>query len=404
MQSRERVGRLGFVPVRFGEDVVGGAEMLMRELAAGLAERGWAVDVLTGCTRDYFRAVNAYSPGVSDLPHGARLLRFPSVASPSRADRVMGNRRLERGEDLGVDASYTWLNDDVRVPGLFEYLVDHAHEYRALVFAPYLYWTTVTGAVVAPERSVLIPCLHDEPTARLPTYDRMFHDVRRCWFLTEPEAQLARALRPNLSASTVIGSGVAVPDGYAPQRFRNRFGVDGRFVLYAGRRESAKGFAPLVEQFVDAVERDRLPLKLVVAGPGAIELTERTRPHVIDVGVLSETDRDDAMAAADAVLQPSAYESFSRTMMEAWLAGTWVIANGASAVSAWHCERSGAGRTYASAGELAVCLGEVARRAPEIDAGAARGRTYVLREYTWPVVLDRVEAAIDEQFPPVMSA
>lgn len=398
MQSRVREGRLGFVPVRYGDEVVGGAEMLMRELAAGLAERGWAVDVLTGCTRDYFSQVNGYRAGVTDLPHHARLRRFPSVASPSRADRVLGNRRLERGEALDSSAAHRWLNDDVRVPGLFEYLVDHAHEYRALVFAPYLYWTTVAGAVVAPERSVVIPCLHDEPTARLPVYDRMFRDVRS-WFLTEPEAELASALRPTLAASTVIGSGVAVPDGYAPQRFRNRFGVDGPFVLYAGRREAGKGFSAMVEQFVDAVERHELPLRLVVAGAGRVDLEARARPHVVDVGVLSATDRDDAMAAADAVLQPSAYESFSRTMMEAWLAQAWVIANGASAVSRWHCERSGAGRTYSSAAEFAACLQDVVRRGSELNDDAARGRDYVLREYTWPVVLDRVESAIDEWFP-----
>ena len=135
--------------------------------------------------------------------------------------------------------------------------------------------------------------------------------------------------------------------------------------------------------------------------PGRVPSTSTNErvAHVIDVGVLSESDRDDAMAAADAVVQPSAYESFSRTMMEAWLAGTWVIANGASAVSRWHCERSGAGRTYSSAAEFAECLHDVAHRASEIDAGAARGRDYVLREYTWPVVLDRVEAAIEEWFP-----
>ena len=50
----------------------------------------------------------------------------------------------------------------------------------------------------------------------------------------------------------------------------------------------------------------------------------RTR---IDLGQLTDRDKDDAFAAAAAYVQPSAMESFSRTVMEAWLAGTPVIAN-----------------------------------------------------------------------------
>src|SRR3954465_10956269 len=115
MTSSPRTGRLAFVPVRFGGDVIGGAEMVVRELADGLAARGWAVDVLTGCARDHFREARFYEPGETDLPHGARLVRFPSVTSRGRAHRVLGNRRLERGERLGVGAAYRWLNDDVRV-------------------------------------------------------------------------------------------------------------------------------------------------------------------------------------------------------------------------------------------------------------------------------------------------
>src|SRR3954466_8529914 len=110
MASSPRTGRLAFVPVRFGDDVIGGAEMLMRELADGLAARGWAVDVLTGCARDHFREAQWEAPGGSARANDARLARFPSVVSRSRASRVLGNRRLDRGETLDERAAYRWLN------------------------------------------------------------------------------------------------------------------------------------------------------------------------------------------------------------------------------------------------------------------------------------------------------
>jgi len=134
-----------------------------------------------------------------------------------------------------------------------------------------------------------------------------------------------------------------------------------------------------------------------VAGPGPASIPDAARPFVVDVGALSERDRDDALAAARALVQPSPNESFSRTMMEAWLAGTFVLANGASAVSRWHCERSGAGAVYDDEAGFAAWMRRLAD--PSWSPPAGDGRAYVLREYTWPVVLDRVEELLDAWFP-----
>ena len=117
--------------------------------------------------------------------------------------------------------------------------------------------------------------------------------------------------------------------------------------------------------------------------------------RVVDLGFLSDSDRDDALAAAAAYVQPSRFESFSRTIMEAWLAGTLVIANGGSAVVRQHCERSGAGLVYDDVLELEECLAFVASDSDAAAAIARPGRDYVLANYQWPDVLDRIEKALD---------
>jgi hypothetical protein len=61
-------------------------------------------------------------------------------------------------------------------------------------------------------------------------------------------------------------------------------------------------------------------------------------------------------------------------------------------VVAWHCERSGGGVTFGDEVDLATFLRRF-REDPEAAAAMAeRGRRYVLDNFAWPVVLDRMEA------------
>ena len=112
------------------------------------------------------------------------------------------------------------------------------------------------------------------------------------------------------------------------------------------------------------------------------------------VGFLPDAERDNCFAAADAYLQPSAHEAFSRTVMEAWLAGTPVIASAAGAVVKWHCERSGAGLTYEDDWELEQCLCFVADAPDAARELAAPGRDYVLEHYEFDAVADRIDGAL----------
>lgn len=392
------IGRIGFVPPRYGDRVVGGAEAVIREVAHGFARRGWDVEILTTCARDHFTWANEYRPGV-EQDSGLTIRRFPAVISTDREDRKRYEAAILSGASLTVEQQQRWINDDLRVPELFHHLVDHAEEYRALVFAPYLFWSTFACAQVAPERSILMPCLHDEPYARLEIFQPLFSGCAGAWFLSEPEHAVAHRLFTLPSRHEVVGSGVRVPPAYDAERFRERHGIRDRFVLFAGRREGGKGWERMLDAFARAVQRHALPFALVTMGTGTVQPPAAIRDRVIDLGFLDDADRDDAFAAADAYIQPSPYESFSRTIMEAWLAGTLVIANGASEVVRWHCERSAAGLTYDDDAELGECLAYVADSPKGAAAIAARGRGYVLENYAPDAVLRRQEATVLRWFP-----
>ena len=131
-------------------------------------------------------------------------------------------------------------------------------------------------------------------------------------------------------------------------------------------------------------------------GCGDLRVPDDLEDRVIALGFLSDEERDNCFAAADGYLQPSTREAFSRTVMEAWLAGTPVIANAAGAVVSWHCQRSGAGLTYRDDFELEQCLAFLADEPDAAAALAERGRAYVLEHYEFDSVLDRVERSIVE--------
>jgi glycosyltransferase involved in cell wall biosynthesis len=179
-----------------------------------------------------------------------------------------------------------------------------------------------------------------------------------------------------------------VPKTYRPEKFRSEYGIDSPFLLYVGRREADKGWPWLVDLF----SRTRAPVKLVSAGAGDADVPPRLRGRVIDVGLLSIDQRNNALAAALAYVQPSLNESYSRTVMESWLAARPVLARKGSTVVEWHCSRSGGGSAFGTPRELAGHVERLLADTVRAKEMGERGRAYVLENYQWPHVLDLIEA------------
>ncbi len=387
-------GRIAVVPPRFGAGVVGGSEAVSREVAVGLAGRGWHVDVLTTCAVDHYTWANDLPAG-SSVVDGVTVTRFPTVhhASPAglRAQLAILDDQIPSFDD-----QLAWLSWRFTVPELFHHLLRRSHDYDAIVFSPYLFWTATVCLPTVSDRAVAMPCLHDETYARLDVVRPVIAAPARVWFLSEPEHELAHRLGPVAARHRVTGAGVDVPASYDPEGFALRYGLTRPFVIYAGRRESGKGWDWLVEAYAEALATAAVDVDLVTVGVGDVDVPPALRGRIVDLGFLDERERDDALAAAVAYIQPSRMESFSRTVMESWLAGTPVLAIEDSAVVAWHCHRSGGGMTFRDGAELADRLQQLRAPGSEAEDMARRGRDYVLANYTWPVVLDRMEADLEE--------
>lgn len=369
----------------------------MREAAEGLAQRGHEVEVLTSCALDHYTYENELPEGVT-RENGLTVRRFAVSRRPSRA-ALDAQLSIQAGQVPDLDHQVSWLGFQFSVPGLFQHLARYGGPYDAVVFSPYLSWaTSVCLPLVAP-RAVVLPCLHDEAYARLDVLRPVFAHPALVWFLSGPEHRLAHELGPVARHHSVTGAGVPVPKSYDPARFRQKYKLERPFLLYAGRREEGKGIAWLLEAFAGAVTEGGADIDLVMLGKGDLNgpvaaLPAEVRQRVVDVGFVPDEVRNDAFAAALAYVQPSTMESFSRTVLEAWLAGTPVLANAKSEVVAWHCRRSGGGLTFSDGPQLAGQIASLSGDPLMPLQMASAGRRYVLEHYSWPVVLDRMEASL----------
>jgi glycosyltransferase involved in cell wall biosynthesis len=388
-----RALRVGFVVPRYGNDVVGGAETLVRGLAEHLAAAGSPVEVLTTCARDHLTWKNAVRPGVSRI-QGVVVRRFPLRPRDERRHAWL-QQRILRGGRLRPEEEQRWMEASVTCPDLFTYLAGHQGEHDLVCFAPYLFGTTLRGVPLVPGRAVLIPCLHDEPFAHLGVVRDVFQACRGFIFNALPEAALADKLygigdRP----AGVVGLGFDPPPPTDPAAFRRRHGLEGPILLYLGRKEAGKNVPLLIQYALRFRATHRADLILVLAGEGPVAAPPDI-PGVRDLGYLEPAEKAAAYAAATVVCQPSLNESFSIVLMESWLAGTPVLVHARCPVTTDHVRRAGGGLAFDDYYEFAEALDLLLEDGARRRRMGTQGRAYVEAEYAWPAVTARLRETLE---------
>lgn len=393
--------RFAFVIPRYFDGIAGGAETLMGTIAAHLTARGDVVEVWATCAKDNRTWANEFAPGVAEV-NGMPLRRF--LVDPRNLDAWIPIQiALHDGQTISTDDQLTWMAESVNSKALFDHIARHAPEFDALFFGPYLFGTTFWGSLIAPEKSVLFPCLHDESYAYQDVIASMFRQVRGCLFNAVPEMELARSLYGDIPGS-VVGMGFDMPSAEYVAGLEPYFADKAPYILYLGRKETGKNVHILIDSFVDAKAQGLLPeeVKLAILGGGSFEDLHRpevlSRTDVVDLPHMSERDKQRLLRHALYLCQPSTNESFSIVIMEAWMVGTPVVVHAACPVTRHHVEESKGGLYFSSAHDLAgvtkYFLTDPAARRQHAEAGAA----YVAHEYAWSSVVKRFDTALEQLF------
>jgi glycosyltransferase involved in cell wall biosynthesis len=281
----------------------------------------------------------------------------------------------------------------VNSPDMYQYIYDNSEDYHRLVYIPYMFGPTYFGIRVCPYKSVLIPCLHDESYARMKIFRDLYKNLGGIIFHARPEMELANRLY-NLGnvKQEILGEGVETDFDYDANRFRKKYGINEPYIIYAGRKDSAKNIDTLIQYFDEFKRRNEKyrDLKLVLIGGGSVNVPETCAGDVVDLGFVDIQDKYDACAGAELLCQPSKNESFSIVIMESWLCERPVLVHEGCAVTTNFAKESNAGLYFNSYFEFEGCVKYILENTEAASKMGKQGRQFVLDNFKWDVITDRI--------------
>jgi len=379
--------RLLFVVPRYGPEVVGGAEVMMRGYALhGLGDE-YEVDVATTCARYHVDWLDDFPAGtIADGP--TTVHRFPTgPRDPERRHELLAKRNA--GWHLTSTEEADLLFADVWSPELQRFVRAEGAGYDLIVGAPALFGMVQMASMAHPDRTVLIPCIHDEGAAYAKLIRSVLASVRGCIFNSVNERRLVGRM-VTVQRSAVVGTGYHIED--RPQITEAI--PTGRYVLYAGRMEPAKR-VPVVAEYFTRWKRERgSDLRLVLVGDGPWSPPGEYADAVDMVGTFDDDARRHIVAGALCVINGSEHESLSNLLLEAWREGRPTLAAAGSEVMTDTSSLSGGGLMFGDYGEFALALDRYEDEPGLADRMGAGGREFMEREYSWTAVGERFRRAL----------
>ncbi len=390
----EAGARLAFVIPWFGPEARGGAELQGWETARAMARRGYAAEVLTTCSRSFMHPweENHFAPGLETVD-GVPVRRFKV---DGRRANLFGavNQSLLDGVRLSPEQEDVFLRHNINSADMRRFIAERGDEY-VFVFLPYLYGTTLGGAAVRPDRSLLMPCFHDEPYGYLEAVRRIFGGVRGMLYLTPEEGSAVERAMGATIPGRVVGGGIDTALTGSGERFRRATGVEDPYLLYVGRLDRGKNTHLLMDYFRHWAGRRGGAERLLLLGGGSLPVPAEEK-RFLRLGVMDEQGKMDACAAAAALCQPSVNESFSRVIMEAWLNEVPVVVHAGCDVTREHCRRSGGGLYFKDYFEFAEIMDLLFGDEGTGRKLGAAGRRYVLATCHWDAVCRRLAGAVED--------
>lgn len=387
--------KIGFVVPWYADNIPGGAEMLVRGLTGKLHDDDVDIEILTTCVREFASDWNEnyYDEGetVSEKL-GVVVRRFPvRKRNVTAFDEI--NSKFIRGMIVTPKEEEIFLKEMVNSTALYDYMKQHYDDYSYFLYSPYMFGTTYYGSLLFPEKSVLIPCFHDEAYFHMQAFADCFSKVKGLIYNALPEYELANTYYDLKQVKQlVLGTGVDVSIHGDPKAFVEKYKIDSPFFIYAGRKDVGKNVDTLLRYFEEYLRHknrnnETSDLKLVLIGGGDLEIPTSLADSVIDLGFVPIQDKYDAMSAATFLCQPSHNESFSIVIMESWLCNRPVLVNEDCPVTVNFARQSAGGLYFKDYYDFEACLDYFCSNEQICQQMGLNGNKYVNENFSWDAII-----------------
>lgn len=401
---------------------VSGTENYLREISERLAVAGHDVTVATSDADD---AELFWNPAKRRLPqpeaehNGVHIRRFPVRHVPfAPLSYSLWRYLVFAGLASRPGLPITWLTRLSRftpwTPDLWRWIDSGAEKFDIVSAMGILYEPFVAAARQAATRwqvpFIVYPLTHlgagpkpgCDPVSRYYTMRHQLALVQsadQVVVMTPTEGDYYQEHGVPASRIVVAGAGVNPTQtlGGDGQRFRERHAIRGPLVVFLSAMAFDKGAPHLVEA-VRRLWAEGRSVDLVLAGTlldpfrrflGQLPAADRSRIRVLNS--ISESDKQDLLAAADIVAMPSRTDSFGIIYLEAWVYSKPVI--GARAWGMTDVIRDGDDGLLVPFGDVEALARAIARLLdqPELRVRQGeQGQHKVLEHFTWDKVYARV--------------
>jgi len=372
--------KLIFVTPWFGDSATGGAETICKTVASHLSDIGMKVEIFSTCSKGFQgKWKNDFSPG-KYKEKGLTIHRF---RIDSRDEDIFNfyNNKLTSSIPISKNEEMEFFTNNINSNDMMKVIKQDTES--IFIFIPYLFGTTFFGCQIHPDRSVLIPCLHDEGYAKMILMKKALSQVRAIIFNSTAEKELAYSILKKPPGNIVISPGISQAENPNPKpsRFKEKYHLE-NFILYGGRKDPGKNVPLLIDYFCRFLEKSNTDLKLVLLGKGKVTIPKNFSKNILDLNVPKE-EWYDACSATSILCLPSVKESFSIVIMESWLNKRPVLVHNNCEVTKQHCIKSDGGLYFENFLEFEACIKYLLENPDICTKLGENGYNYVVNNFNW---------------------
>ncbi len=384
--------RIAIVSPRYGTEVNDGSARYARQLAERLVER-YEVDVYTTKAVDANTWRNWYVRDTQSIK-GVNVRRFSVVHEKAQ------------NLDAYTEAYLNDMNEDNKsaavervciekygpyAPDCVRYLLHHKQDYDVIIYIGWQHYLTVAGMPETAEKAILVPLItEDSPLYDFITYQQMFTMPRGFIFMTDEERMFVRGrFKTQGIPCEVLGIGVNVPETTDIAAFLHKYHIRDPYIVYSGRVDEEKDCPMLFHYFEEYKRRNPdSNVKLVLMGKEYCRVPQHD--DILSLGYVSEDDKYNGIAGAEALVIPSQHENLPEALLSAMGLRVPVLVNGACETLKEHCVRSNGGLYYENFFEFEGGLNMLLYRQDIRELMADNALRYVVHNHEWDIILDKL--------------